>query len=178
MITDDSEPARLGSSLGWLLQLDGDNMRNAFLNAPWVKAVIPIRPGQEATALKWLATVEVEGANGLDALYSGDNSEATLDGTPYNQLTILEVLQDLAERIKQKHQASEKITEYDLGDNNTVHARPVDRVFEYGFNPLQGGFSMPDDDKFPIVDQWVEILPTDQIVPVEVTYDPITGRQI
>ena len=44
-ITEDSEPARLGSSLGWLLQLDGDNMRNAFLNAPWVKAVIPIRPG-------------------------------------------------------------------------------------------------------------------------------------
>ena len=36
---------------------------------------------------------------------------------------------------------------------------------------------MPDDDKFPIVDQWVEILPTDQIVPVEVKYDPITGRQ-
>ena len=32
-ITEDSEPAKLGSSLGWLLQLDGDNMRNAFLNA-------------------------------------------------------------------------------------------------------------------------------------------------
>ena len=45
-ITEDSEPARLGSSLGWLMQLDGDNMRNAFLNAPWVKAVIPIRPGE------------------------------------------------------------------------------------------------------------------------------------
>jgi hypothetical protein len=29
-ITDDSAPARLGSSLGWLLQLDGDNLRNAF----------------------------------------------------------------------------------------------------------------------------------------------------
>jgi hypothetical protein len=178
MITEESEPARLGSSLGWLLQLDGDNMRNAFLNAPWVKAVIPIRPGQEVTALKWLTSVEVEGADGLGARYSGDDSEVTLNGTPYNQLTILEVLHDLAERIKQKHQAAEKVTEYDLGDNNTVHARPVDRVFEYGFNPLQGGFSLPDDDKFPIVDQWVEILPTDQIVPVEVTYDPITGRQV
>ena len=42
-ITESSTPARLGSSLGWLLQLDGDNLRNAFLNAPWVKAVIPIR---------------------------------------------------------------------------------------------------------------------------------------
>ena len=178
MITEESEPARLGSSLGWLLQLDGDNMRNAFLNAPWVKAVIPIRPGQEATALKWLTSVEVEGADGLDATYSGDDSEKTLDGTPYNDLTILEVLYDLAERIKQKHAAAEKVTEYDLGDNNSVHARPIDRVFEYGFNPLQGGFSLPDDDKFPIVDQWVEILPTDQIVPVKVAYDPITGRQI
>ena len=178
MITEDSEPARLGSSLGWLLQLDGDNMRNAFLNAPWVKAVIPIRPGQEAAALKWLTSVEVEGADGLDATYSGDESEKTLDGTPYNELTILEVLYDLAERIKQKHAAAEKVTEYDLGDNNSVHARPVDRVFEYGFNPLHGGFSLPDDDEFPIVDQWVEILPTDQIVPVKVAYDPITGRQV
>jgi hypothetical protein len=44
-ITEDSSPAKLGSSLGWLLQLDGDNLRTDFLNAPWVKAVIPIRPG-------------------------------------------------------------------------------------------------------------------------------------
>ena len=29
-----SKPAKLGSSLGWQLQLDGDNLRNAFLNAP------------------------------------------------------------------------------------------------------------------------------------------------
>ena len=47
-ITEESNPARMGSSLGWLLQLDGDNLRNAFLNAPWVKAVIPIRPGRGA----------------------------------------------------------------------------------------------------------------------------------
>ena len=37
-------PARLGGVLGWLLQLDGDNPRDAFLNAPWVKTVIPIQP--------------------------------------------------------------------------------------------------------------------------------------
>jgi hypothetical protein len=178
LITEDSEPSRLGSSLGWLLQLDGDNMRNAFLNAPWVKAVIPIRPGQEEAALKWLTSAEVEGADGLDAAYSGEPSEVTLDGTPYNDLAIGKVLEDLAARIKQKHDAAEEIVEYDLGDNNSVRARPVDRVFEYGFNPLQGGFSLPDDDKFPIVDQWVEVLPTDQIVPVAVAYDPLTGRMI
>jgi hypothetical protein len=178
MITEESEPARLGSSLGWLLQLDGDNMRNAFLNAPWVKAVIPIRPGQEAEALRWLSSAEVEGTDGLDAIYSGGDSEVTLDGIPYNTLQIADVLADLAARIKTKHDAAEKIEEYNLGDQNSVLARPVDRVFEYGFNPLQGGFPMPDDDQFPIVDQWVEVLPTDQIVPVAVEYDPLTGRQV
>ena len=178
MITEDSEPARLGSSLGWMLQLDGDNMRNAFLNAPWVKAVIPIRPGQEAAALKWLTSAEVEGEDGLTANYVGDPSEMSLGGTPYNDLTLGEVLDDLAARIKLKHEAADKIEEYDLGDQNSVLARPVDRVFEYGFNPLQGGFALPDDDKFPIVDQWVEVLPTDQIVPVPVAYDPLTGRQV
>jgi hypothetical protein len=30
--------------------LDGDSLRNAFLNTPWVKAVIPIRTGQERAA--------------------------------------------------------------------------------------------------------------------------------
>ncbi|HTN00416.1 MAG TPA: hypothetical protein VL132_00975, partial [Planctomycetaceae bacterium] len=57
-ITEESQPARLGSSLGWLMQLDGDNLRNAFLNAPWVKAVIPIRPGRESAALNWLKAIE------------------------------------------------------------------------------------------------------------------------
>jgi hypothetical protein len=29
-----------------------------------------------------------------------------------------------------------------------------------------------------VFDQWIEVLPTDQVVPVEVKYDPKTGRQI
>ena len=61
-ITEESERARMGSSLGWLLQLDGDNLRNAFLNAPWVKAVVPIRPGRERAAFNWLQRVGVEGS--------------------------------------------------------------------------------------------------------------------
>ena len=68
-ITEDSRPARLGASLGWLLQLDGDDLRNAFLNSPWVKAVIPIRIGKEKEALNWLQQAHVEGADGLDAAY-------------------------------------------------------------------------------------------------------------
>ena len=44
-------------------------MRNAFLNAPWVKAVIPIRPGKEEAAINWLKGVE--GMNGItdDVIY-------------------------------------------------------------------------------------------------------------
>jgi hypothetical protein len=31
---------------------------------------------------------------------------------------------------------------------------------------------------FQVFDQWIEILLTDQVVPVEVKYDPFTGRQV
>jgi hypothetical protein len=67
-----------------------------------------------------------------------------------------------------------------------VSATPIEKVYEHGFYPLQGGFRAnpiePDpnntDRNFQLFDQWVEILPTDQIVPVEVVYDPKTGRQL
>ena len=41
LITEDSEPAPMGASLGWLLQLDGDNHRNAFLNSPRSRRYCP-----------------------------------------------------------------------------------------------------------------------------------------
>lgn len=46
-----SEPAPLGSSLGWLIQLDGDRRRNEFINSPWARICIPIRPGRERKLL-------------------------------------------------------------------------------------------------------------------------------
>ena len=33
-------------------------------------------------------------------------------------------------------------------------------------------------ENYEIFDQWLEVLPTDQVVPVEVSYDPKTGRQV
>jgi hypothetical protein len=33
LITEDTQPAPFGSSLGWLIQIDGDERRNEFLNA-------------------------------------------------------------------------------------------------------------------------------------------------
>jgi hypothetical protein len=57
-----------------------------------------------------------------------------------------------------------------------VHSTPVDRVYEHGFYPLQGGFKATVSDDFEVFDQWIEIVPTDQVAAVEVKYDPKTGR--
>lgn len=154
-ITEKSNPARLGSSLGWLLQLDGDNLRNAFLNAPWVKAVIPIRPGREAAALKWLRAIEGHEEDGWDTPYVAGGGEdeavvAELVAEGYEAPTIGQVLGKIAEKLAKQN-----------GDiANTLEA---DKVFEHGFDPLAGGF----DAGLPanrIFSQWITILPTDQIV--------------
>lgn len=185
-ITDESAPAKLGSSLGWTLQLDGDNLRNAFLNAPWVKAVMPIRPGKEKAATDWLK--HVEGFNGIGSndYYTGGGTDS--DGNPLNGKRLVDVLDLLAESVAKKHEESLTTKDFDLSDpqlphdpESTVTATPVDRVWEHGFNPLAGGFqAQPLADgqspNFHIFDQWVEILPTDQVVPVVVEYDPKTGR--
>ena len=59
-----------------------------------------------------------------------------------------------------------------------VSATPIDKVYEHGFYPLQGGFRAVTSEPFEVFDQWIEVLPTDQVVPVEVTYDRKTGRQL
>ena len=188
-ITGDSEPAKMGSSLGWLLQLDGDNMRNAFLNAPWVKAVIPIRPGKEEAAINWLKGVE--GMNGItdDVIYRSPNpDERDVDGDPLDGQRMIDVLHDLGRKIRMKYQQGVESDKYPkpseisdpalLDEDNTVSATPIDRVYEHGFFPLERSFKANVDGNYEIFDQWIEILPTDQIVPVPVTYDPRTGRQI
>jgi hypothetical protein len=194
-ITEDSVPAAFGSSLGWLLQLDGDNMRNAFLNSPWVKAVIPIRPGKEKAALNWLKQVEVEGTKGIeeDDYYGGNDSEykGKKPGTsPPRPWKLIEVLEDLAEKVAQKHEDSKTVKSFPADPEhiddpkNVVTSTPVDRVHEHGFYPLQGGFragvrtGKKDEYPFEIFDQWIEVVPTDQIAAVEVKYDPKTGRQL
>lgn len=188
-ISGDSEPARLGSSLGWLMQLDGDNMRNAFLNAPWVKAVIPIRPGREEAAINWLKGVE--GMNGItdDVIYhSSRPGEVDSDGDPLDGQPMIDVLLDLALKIRTKYEQgieTGKFPKQDevsdpalVDDENTVTATPIDRVYEHGFFPLEGSFRANVGKNYEIFDQWLEIMPTDQVVPVEVQYDPKTGRQL
>ena len=142
LITEDSQPAPLGASLGWFIQLDGDSHRNAFLNSPWVQAVLPIRPGKERDAIAWLKQAHVEGEENLSANYSGPEGD-----------TIEKALISLADSVS------------DLGTdiNNTL---ATETVFQTGFDPLEGGFRAPEGsfDKF---DQWIEILPTDQVVALE-----------
>ena len=177
------------SSLGWLMQLDGDNMRNAFLNAPWVKAVIPIRPGKEEAAINWLKGVE--GFNGIDAtdIYQTANAdEQDINGNPLNGQKMIDVIVDLARKIRRKHEAGiengqfpkqSEVSDPELVDpDNVVTATPIDRVYEHGFYPLRGGFRANISSDYEIFDQWLEVLPTDQVVPVEVRYDPKTGRQL
>ncbi|KOV58157.1 hypothetical protein [Streptomyces sp. MMG1121] len=159
LITEESQPAPRGSSLGWLIQIDGDARRNEFLNASWAKAVLPVRPGQERAALAWLKTAGVEGEDQLDVTYPlqpGDPPE-------WQGMTFRQVLDVLATR---------------LAATNTDNAgtRAAEQVFETGFDPLDGGFRPAD--PYKIFDQWTEVLPTDQVVAVEVAYDPRTGQQL
>lgn len=188
-ITESSKPARFGSSLGWLLQLDGDNMRNAFLNAPWVKAVIPIRPGKEEAAINWLKGVE--GMNGIgdtDIYHTSNPDEKDIKGKPLEGQKLIDVLIDLAKKIQLKHEEGIKSGQYpkkadvanpELVDaDNVVTSTPIDRVYEHGFYALKDGFRANVDGNYTIFDQWIEVLPTDQVVPVEVKYDPKTGRQL
>jgi hypothetical protein len=207
-ITSDSAPAPLGASLGWLLQLDGDNQRNAFLNAPWVKAVIPIRPGKELDAINWIGHTSIEGADGLDDPYqaSSDNEEAQIvaglqehewppgprhdryatfaqqiaanPATTY--VSIRDALTYLALRIQVVHQAGEQLVSEDLGDGVKLNYLRPDMVYEHGFDPLKEGFraNTAEGQEYQPFTQWVEVLPTEQIVAVQVTYDPTTGRQI
>jgi len=147
-ITEESDPAPLGASLGWLLQLDGDNLRNAFLNSPWVKAVVPIRPGREMAALNWLRALEKD--DGLEAPYVGAEPE-------FAGMTLGEVLEDVAAQVQAKN-----------GDFTNV--LQADKVFESGFDPLEKAF----DAAAPagsVFSQWISILPTDQIVAM--IYDPV-----
>lgn len=203
-ITENSDPAPLGSSLGWLLQLDGDDLRNAFLNAPWVKAVMPIRPGKEKAAIAWLQNVGVEGSDGLDATYSAPEDEliriniylntgkvprlftdaewaAISETTAPNPVTIKQALDFLCAEVTHKEDVSKTVSKYpkeEINDDNKVLATPIEKVYEHGFYPLKGGFRAVVEDYFETISQWIEVLPTDQVVPVEVKYDPKTGRQI
>lgn len=184
-ITEESSPARMGSSLGWLLQLDGDKLRNAFLNAPWVKATIPIRPGKEKAALTWLKHLEgatdLSGVYDLNAVSDIEKQELRKRYPTPHTITVEDALMYLCEKVEEKHRmAIDGVPNDEEGvpnDDNTITPDPIQKVYQFGFKPLQGGF-IAKGKPFEVFDQWIEVLPTDQIAAVKVEYNPITGMQI
>lgn len=110
-------------------------------------------------ALAWLAAANVEGEAGLDQPYPTQ----TGDPETYKNKTIGQVLQLLA-------------AELQASNTDIANTLATEQVFETGFDPLSGGFRQAE--PYKIFDQWTEVLPTDQVVAVEVTYDPKTGQQL
>jgi len=163
LITEETTPAPQGASLGWLIQLDGDVHRNAFLNSPWVKAVLPIRPGRERDAIAWLRRPEVADTDGLNEPYAFDPAQ---DPPDYQGLTIEQVLLKIADNIAQEYQASLTPVPVDPTGVNPAMALPTETVFSHGFDPLDGGIKFGAE-PFVVFSQWVEILPTDQVVATE-----------
>jgi hypothetical protein len=91
-------------------------------------------------------------------------------------LTILDAIRYLIVVIQKKQEAAR--TKIPDPADPTLSYLPTDKVYEHGFDPLQGRFAAQAQKPFEVFDQWIEVLPTDQIVPVEVAYDPKAGRQI
>ena len=159
LITEDSQPAPKGSSLGWTIQLDGDERRNEFLNAAWIKAVIPINPGHELDALAWLQNENVEGPDGLNDPYTPQPNDP-----PAYQGTVGEVLNMMAASLEAQN-------------SDITNTLGTEKVFEAGFDPLANGIQVdPTIDfkqnagPYQMFDFWLEVLPTDQVVAVD--YDP------
>ncbi len=159
LITGDSQSAPMGSSLGWLIQTDGDARRNEFLNAAWVKVVLPIRKGFESLAYDWLKKAQVEGTDNLTLTYDWQAG----DPPDWRGKQIGEVLELLAAVLQ-------------AANTTMANTLATETVYQTGFDPLEGGFQPAE--PYQIFDQWIEVLPTDQVVAVEVTYDPKTGQQV
>src|SRR5437016_10926290 len=175
----DGAPAKLRSSLGWLLQLDGDNLRNAFLNSPWVKAVIPVRTGKERDAINWLQQAHVEGSDGLDAQYvASPDDPAELKSAPGHTVTLRDALDFLIDKIQEFDRNSRTPIVGNPADpedasNHFAGSLPTEAVFEHGFYPLQGGVRFDQSGtEQAIFSQWTEIMPTDQVAALAVEYDP------
>jgi len=163
LITEKTSPAPLGASLGWLIQLDGDAHRNAFLNSPWLKAVLPIRPGRERDAIAWLRRPEVADGDGLNEPYPFNSA---VDPPEYSGLTIEKVLLKIADRIASEYKKSLTPIAVNPSEVNGDVALPAEVVYSHGFDPLEGGIKFGSD-AFSIFSQWIEVLPTDQVVATE-----------
>ena len=175
LITEDTAAAPQGASLGWLLQLDGDDHRNAFLNSPWAKAVLPINPGRERDAMLYMQRAEVAGSDGLDQPYPYDAASYPPD---YEGLTIQQVLLKIADRIVAEYKTSLVPVKVDPPAGlNSQTALPAEIVFAHGYDPLEGGIAFGSG-AFKPFSEWIEVLPTDQVVATEYNLESNPGGAI
>ncbi len=88
-------------------------MRNAFLNAPWVKAVIPIRPGQERAAMNWLQS-DTRGRHPTASTTPTWRQWASWRRfrTPDRQATVLDAINYLCDKVAAKHKDATKVGQY------------------------------------------------------------------
>ena len=128
-----------------------------------MKAVLPIRPGREREAIAFLQRPEVAGTDGLDESYPFD---AANDPPEYNGLSIKDVLVKIADKIANEYKASLTPVKVDPTDINSKLALPTETVFAHGFDPLEGGIAFGTE-AFKVFSQWIEVLPTDQVVATE-----------
>jgi len=129
-----------------------------------------------------LQQLHIEGTDGLDDLYQAPEEELALIRAALGvaDVTLADALKYLCAQVALKHKESLSVGRYpedEINDDNKVSATPIDKVYEHGFYPLKGGFRAVTSEHYEVFDQWIEVLPTDQVVPVPVTYDPKTGRQ-
>jgi hypothetical protein len=116
-----------------------------MLNSPWVKAVIPIRPGKGQQSIAWLQQAHVEGSDGLDSQYlASETDPAELNSTLGHTVTIRDALNYLIDRIADFDRKSRTPVLADPGDpegpsNHFAGSLPTEAVFEHGFYPLAGG---------------------------------------
>jgi hypothetical protein len=134
-ITAESEPAPLGSSLGWMIQLDGDARRNEFINSPWIRVCLPIYPGREREAIEWLAK-HIEGEQGYD-----------VNGGP---------LKELLDQVEQYRGLEEK-----LGINGPDYVT-VDSTI--GDEPADPNAPLKPENVYPVVQEFEVTVPTEGFV--------------
>ena len=123
----------------------------------------------------------MEGSDGLDAAYVATSDDPPeLHSTPGHPVTLNDALEFLIGEIQEFDRNARSAIVGNPADpedasNHFAGSLPTEAVFEHGFYPLQGGVHFDQSGtEQAIFSQWMEILPTDQVVALAIEYDPKT----
>lgn len=129
-----------------------------------------MRPGREEEAIAYMKRREVAWVDGLNEIYREQGSE-------FDGFTIERMLLSVAEEIKKEYEGR-KPKPTGVGQ---MAALPEEMVFSKGYDPLEGGTKF-DKGAYEVFSEWLEVLPTDQVVANEWTPDasittPVAGNR-